>query len=81
MDFCHYEGVSCVFTGQWQALADARRLTKGTSIKLGVTGAANNRVVYLCPPPMLVLRTKVPPSSAAAQGGATYRLLEYFLRN
>jgi len=69
------------FFGEWQALVDARKLTRRTPIKLGVTAAANNRVVYLCPPPMVVLRTKLPPSAGAREGGVTYRLLEYFWRN
>lgn len=48
MDFCHDEGVSCIFYGQWQALVSARRLTKGQIIRLGVTGESNNDVKYLC---------------------------------
>lgn len=76
MDFCHDEGVSCVFSGQWKALCDARKLTKGMTIKLGVTGTTNNRVVYLCAPLMLVMRTKMPPSACAGEGGPCYRFEE-----
>jgi len=81
MDFCHDDVLSCVFSGEWQVLVGGRKLTAGATIKLGVTAPANNRVVYLCPPPMVVLRTKLPPSATAREGGATYRLLEYFWRN
>lgn len=81
MDFCHDEGVSCIFFGQWQALSSARRLSKGQIIRLGVTGELSNRVKYLCAPPMLVLSTNIPPSAGTVQGGASYRVLEYFWRN
>jgi hypothetical protein len=81
MDFCHDEGVSCIFSGQWQALASAHRLSKGQIIRLGVTDESNNRVKYLCAPPMLVLRTTILPSAETVQGGASYRVLEYFWRN
>lgn len=80
MDFCYDEGLSCLFSGEWQDLVYARKLSRGTTIELGVTAPDNNRVVYLCPPPMVVLRTKLPPSAGAREGGA-YRLLEYFWRN
>lgn len=55
MDFCHDQDLSCVFSGECPALCNARKLMARTKIKLGVTGAANNKVVYLCAPPMLVL--------------------------
>lgn len=81
MDFCHDEGVSCVFSGQWQSLCNARRFVKGSTIKLGVTAASNNRVLYLCPPRMLVLRTRMPPSASAGEGRPSYRYEEYFWKN
>lgn len=79
-DFCH-EQLSCVFSGEWQALCSARKLIEGAKIKLGVTGAANNRVVYLCAPPMLVLRTKMPPSASIGENGPSYQFKQYFWKN
>lgn len=81
MDFCHDEGVSCIFTRQWQALAEARKFTPHHVIRLGVTGDDNNKVMYLCAPPMLVLRKTIQPSAGAAEGGATYQVGEFFWRN
>lgn len=75
MDFCHDEVMSCIFTGQWQALAVAWKFTPSQVIKL------DNRVMYLCPPPMLIFKAKLQPSAAAAEGGVTYRVLEYFWKN
>jgi len=66
------------FSGKWQGLYDARKCTKGATIKLGVTGSANNRVVYLCPPRMLVLRTKINSYVGVDAGGPTYRVEQYF---
>lgn len=70
--------MSCVFSEQWKALCDARKLAKGMTIKLGVTRTTNNRVVYLCAPLMLVMRTKMPPSAGASEGGPGYQFEEYF---
>lgn len=81
LDFCHDDGVSCTFSGQWQALCDARKLTKGATIKFSVTGAAKNKVVYLCPPPMLILRTRMPASGNVGEGGSSYQFQEYFWKN
>jgi hypothetical protein len=69
MDFCHDQDLSCVFSGECPALCNARKLMARTKIKLGVTGAANNKVVYLCAPPMLVLKTKLPPSTGIGENG------------
>ncbi|AES61694.1 hypothetical protein MTR_1g087510 [Medicago truncatula] len=59
----------------------AHKLIEGAKIKLGVTGAANNRVVYLCAPPMLVLRTKMPPSASIGENGPSYQFKQYFWKN
>ena len=81
MDFCHDDVVSCIFTGEWQALAEAQKFTPRQIIRLGVTGEANNRVMYLCAPPILTLKTKIQASAAAGHGGVTYRVHEYFWTN
>lgn len=78
IDFCNDDGLSCIFTGQWKDLAEPRKFTSGQVIKLGVTGEANNRVIYLCAPPMLVLKTTVQPWPAVVEAGVAYRLLELF---
>jgi hypothetical protein len=80
-DFCHDEGVSCSFSGQWQGLRNACKFTKGATIKLGVTGSANNRVVCLCPSRMLVLQTKIHSSAGVGEGYPIYRAEEYFWKN
>jgi len=54
---------------------------EGTKVKFDVTRAANKRVVYLCASPMLVLRTKMPPSASTGENGPYYRIVLYFWKN
>lgn len=81
MEFVQGDTLSCVLSGEWQALCRARRLVEGMKIKLGVTNKANNNVVYMCAPPMLVLRTRMAASGAVDQGGPNYRIEQFFWTN
>jgi len=81
MEFCQDGVMACVFSGEWQALCRARRLAEGMKIKLSVTHAANNNVVYMCAPPMLVLRTRIPTSANASEDGPSYHVEQYFWTN
>jgi len=83
MDFCQDEGkiMSCVFFWEWRSVCRARKLVEATKIKLGVIDAANNKVVYMCPPPMVVLRSKVPPSYGANEDALSYKIDHYFWTN
>jgi len=81
MDFCHDEDVSCVFFDEWPALCTARKLAAGTKVKFGVTQTANNRTVFMCPPPMLVLRTTVPPPASTCEDLLAFRVEQYFWAN
>lgn len=78
MDFCHDQDLSCVFSGERPPLCNARKLMAGIKIKLGFTGADSNKVVYLCAPPMLVLKTKLPPSIGIGENGPSYRFEQLF---
>lgn len=81
MDFCQDDGFSCVFSGEWLALCSARKLVEGNKIKFGVTEAANNKIVFMCPPPMLVLRTAVPPLTSTGEDGPAFQVEQYFWAN
>ena len=74
MEFCQDGALSYVFSGEWPTLCRARKLMEGTNIKLGVTNASNNNVVYMCAPPMLVLRTRVPVSSSTSGDASSYHV-------
>lgn len=57
---CWWPFVRLVFSGEWHQLCNARKLVAGSTVKLGVREEANNKVLYLCPPPLLVLRSTMP---------------------
>ncbi|CAJ2642121.1 unnamed protein product [Trifolium pratense] len=61
-DQCDYKfqdatHATCKISGQWHDICKVHRLSKGMIIKLGVTGAANNRIVYFKLSPYLGVRT------------------------
>jgi hypothetical protein len=76
MNSCHV-----FFSGEWKTLCSVRKLIEGAKIKLGVTGAANNRVVYHCAPPMLVLRTKMLHLQALEEMVHLNQFKQYFWKN
>jgi hypothetical protein len=59
----------------------ARLLVEGSTVKFGVTESTNNKVMYMCPPQMLVLKTRLQPSANAGGNGASYRLEQYCWKN
>lgn len=73
--------VLCIFWWVATSVCNARKLMAGIKIKLGVTGADSNKVVYLCAPPMLVLKTKLPPSIGIGENGPSYRFEQLFWKN
>ena len=80
MEFCHDEQLSCAFLVNGKHCS-ARKLIEGAKIKLGVTGAANNRIVYHCAPPMLVLRTKMLHLQALEEMVHLNQFKQYFWKN
>ncbi|PNX89407.1 hypothetical protein L195_g045526, partial [Trifolium pratense] len=48
---------TCKISGQWHNICKVHRLAKDMIIKLGVTGAANNRIIYFKLSPYLGVRT------------------------
>jgi len=81
MEFCQDAALSCVFSGEWKMLCRARRLVEGMKIKLGVTNAANNNAVYMCAPPMLVIRTRMTAAGDLSEDGSSYHVEQYFWTN
>jgi len=81
MEFGADGDMTCLFKGEWQSVCKARVLVEGSSVKFGVTEASSNKVMYLCPPQMLVLKTRLPPSTNAGANGACYRFEQYLWKN
>jgi hypothetical protein len=73
--------MTCNLSGDWMELCNARQFKEGDTLKLGVTGEYNNTVVYLSAPPMLVLRTKLPPSTSSGVTGHVFNVDQYFWKN
>jgi hypothetical protein len=72
MEFGRDGDMTCLFSGEWQGVCIAHLLVEGSSVKFGVTESTNNKVMYLCPPQMSVLKTRLPPSANAGRNGASY---------
>lgn len=59
MKFSNGKDLPCIIYGQWKQICKARKFTKGSMVKFGVTDA-NNRIIFILPPLMLVLRSRIP---------------------
>lgn len=81
MEFGSDGDMTCLFKGEWQGVCSACLLAEGSTVKFGVTEASNNNVMYLCPPQMLVLKTRLPPSSNVGENGASYHFEQYLWKN
>lgn len=59
MKFSNGKDLPCIIYGQWKQICKARKFTEGSMVKFGVTDA-NNRIIFILPPLMLVLRSRIP---------------------
>jgi len=44
MEFGPDGDMTCLFSGEWQAICNARLLVEGSNVKFGVTESSNNKV-------------------------------------
>ena len=73
--------MTCSLTGDCLDVCNTRKYKKGDVVRFGVTGEFNNKVVYLSPPPFLILRTKLPPSKGAGVSDHVFNVEQYFWKN
>lgn len=66
--------MSCIIYGQWINIFQAHKFNEGTLVKFGVTDVANNKIIYIRPPPMLVLHTKLCSSVILGSSGPVYQI-------
>jgi len=73
--------MTCSLSGDRRKICKARKFKIGDTVKLGVTAQPNNTVIYMLPPPMVVLRTNLPPSKESCLSGYVFTVEQYFWMN
>lgn len=73
--------MTCSLSDDWRKICKAHKLNICDTMKLGVTQQCNNTVIYMSPPPMMVLRTNLPPSKDSILSGHVFTVEQYFWMN